>query len=206
MQVGQREFDMLVPADPDAFLNQLEEADQKGEPEPDVYWAAMWPAAIPTATAMLHSHWPPETRVLELGTGIGLPGIAAAARGYSVTLSDYVPLSVDLAVENARRNGLGVQGLVLDWREPQDKQFPRILGADVLYDASRHDDLLNVLDKMLAKDGECWIGEPGRYHFQNFIRNALSRGFQVHYQDETGKPKAEATVGDFQIVVLRRER
>lgn len=205
MLVGDREFDMIVPADPDALFGQVEEADQLGEAEPDIYWAALWPAAIPMATAMLNSELPRGTHALELGTGIGLPGIAASARGCTVTVSDYVPISVALAVHNAQRNGLSVRGLLLDWREPQDERFPLILGADILYDANRHGDLLNVLDKMLCEDGQCWIGDPGRYHFRKFIDRAASRGFVVRVRDESGNEMLEPVTGQFQVIVLTRQ-
>jgi methylase of polypeptide subunit release factors len=50
-------------------------------------------------------------RFLDMGTGSGAVGVAAAARGAVVTACDVNPRAVDLARENLRRNG--VEGEVI---------------------------------------------------------------------------------------------
>jgi len=48
-------------------------------------------------------------------------------------------MAVSLAVENASRNGFPhAQGFTLDWQKPVDRQFPLILGSDVLYELKNH--------------------------------------------------------------------
>src|SRR5262245_54598950 len=49
------------------------------------YWADLWPAARMLAKAVLRESWAPGLEVLEIGCGLGLPGIAALARGLHVT-------------------------------------------------------------------------------------------------------------------------
>ena len=126
---------------------------------------------------------PADTRVLELGCGSGLVGIAALACGLDVTFSDYVPLAVDLALENAARNGFpNAKGLVLDWRAVDQttcERFPLILAADVTYDRSNIDPLLNVLDQMLAPGGEAWFGDAGRSPAEEFVRQAQTAKWSV---------------------------
>jgi predicted nicotinamide N-methyase len=206
IEVEHQAFELVLPTSPDELLNELTaDADQPGEII-DPYWGAIWPAAIPTASAILRSKWPGGTKTLEIGTGIGLVGIAALARGLRVTLSDYIPWSVELALENARRNGFSdATGLVLDWRRPTEEQFPIILASDVLYDANKHDCLLALVHKMLTRDGVCWIGDPGRYHFADFVRKAVQRGFHVRLRNLQGKEFSQPKSGEFQIVVLSRE-
>src|SRR5579862_7146685 len=45
------------------------------------YWADLWPAARMLAKAVLHEPWTPGTEALEVGCGLGLPGIVALAQG-----------------------------------------------------------------------------------------------------------------------------
>ncbi len=93
-----RSFELILPADPDSVLESQLAADrsQAGEDRPaeadgatvDPYWAALWSAAIPTAEAVLRADWRCAERVLELGCGVGLVGLAALACGLQVTFSD----------------------------------------------------------------------------------------------------------------------
>lgn len=48
-------------------------------------------------------------RLLDMGTGSGVLGIAAGARGAIVTACDINPRAVELARENARLNGVAVE-------------------------------------------------------------------------------------------------
>src|SRR5206468_4437622 len=50
------------------------------------YWADLWPSARMLAKAILAETWPPGLTALEVGCGLGLPGIAALAQGLRVIL------------------------------------------------------------------------------------------------------------------------
>ena len=122
-----------------------------------------------------------------------------------MTFSDYVPFAVELALENAARNGFPqARGLMLDWRQPADEQFPWIVAADVTYDRTNIDPLLNVCDRMLAKSGEAWFGDAGRGPADEFIRRAQDRGWSVTLFDEADQPALETAIGRFRRIVLRR--
>src|SRR5262245_5436989 len=53
------------------------------------YWVDPWPAARMLAKYLLHEVWRTDLCALEIGCGLGLPGIAALAQGIHVTFSDY---------------------------------------------------------------------------------------------------------------------
>jgi predicted nicotinamide N-methyase len=143
--------------------------------------------------------------VLELGCGSGLVGLAALAAGWEVTFSDYVPQAVQLAVENAARNGFpNVRGLVLDWRSPPDEKFSWILAADVTYDRTHIGPLLNTLERMLAPGGEAWLGDGGRGPVAEFLLTAGNRGWSASLLDECDRPMDEPVLGHCQRIVLRR--
>ena len=70
------------------------------------YWADLWPAARMLAKVILRESWTPATEALEIGCGLGLPGIVALSRGLRVTFSDYDATALRFAADNARLNGL----------------------------------------------------------------------------------------------------
>ena len=197
-------LELTLPACPDAFLDDpqvLAEHDIDGYMP---YWPYLWPAALAMSRRVLAADWPPGLRALEIGAGVGLVGIVAAACGLNVTLSDYRQTAVDLAVLNARRNGLShVAGRLLDWRTPPDEPFPLILGCDVLYETRNHAPILHLLETMLAPGGRAWIGDAGRQHAAAFVELARGHGFVVELSDVAGTPLAEPQVGRFQLLELR---
>src|SRR3954468_15735379 len=100
--IGPHQFHLFTPTDPDALLEKLESPDAATNPHfADPYWAKLWPAAPLLAAAIIRNPPPSGKRALELGCGSGLVGIAALASGLAVTFSDYVPLAIELALENA---------------------------------------------------------------------------------------------------------
>ena len=211
--VGPRTFRLLTPADPDEFLNHLVEPLDPSQPHlADPYWAKVWPAAGFLAAVVLQKSLSPAPSpvpraplCLELGCGSGLVGLAALAAGWQVTFSDYVPQAVELARENAARNGLaGARGLVFDWRTPPGEQFPFIVAADVTYDRTNIEPLLTTLAAMLAPEGEAWLGDAGRGPVADFVAAAAARGWSVSLYDEHDRPASAPALGRCQRIVLRR--
>ncbi len=99
-------------------------------------WAKIWPASLPLAMYMRRVVPGAGERVLEIGAGLGLAGLFAAKRGFSVVLSDIVPEALLFARINALRNGLGdtVQVRRLDFtKEDHSERYDRIIGSEVLY-------------------------------------------------------------------------
>ena len=204
--VASRTFRMLLPADPDRFLDDLDESPSAPKELADPYWAKLWPAAYHLAEAMLAADFPAGTEILEIGCGSGLAGLAALARGYRVTFSDYVPLAVELALENAKRNDLAASasGLVLDWSEPPPLQVGVLIAADVLYERAKNPILVNLLDKILAPTGVAWFSDAGRSASADFLKMATDRGFSVKLFDEHNRPVGIPAVGSYQRFVVRK--
>lgn len=156
-------FLMCRPADPDRMLDHpaIHAAFQQDEYMP--YWCDLWPAARMLAKAVLHENWPAALQTLELGCGLGLPGVAALAKGLDVTFSDYDATALRFAADNARRNGFTRFSLLqLDWRKPPASQFPLILAADLIYEERNVAPLVGALQALLPTDGLCLLTDQDR--------------------------------------------
>ena len=160
--MGEVELSLLRPVSPDALLD--EEAFARDEFLP--YWAELWPAATAFASAL------PAVagrRVVELGCGLGLPSLVAAALGAEVTATDWAADAVELLQENAARNGLALRAEVRDWREPWPERFDIALAADVLYERRKVEPLLERLGELAPV---AYLGLAGRPYEAEFLRKA----------------------------------
>jgi len=201
--IAGREFRLWLPAVPDAFLDDPHVVARHDHDEYMPYWAYLWPASIPLAEAVLRQPWPLSTRVVELGAGIGLVGLAALAAGYRVTFTDYDPLAVTLALANAKRYGFTAEGAVVDWRSAPEWTFPVILACELLYEDRNHEPLLKLTRDWLEPNGVACFGDGGRMRAERFCRLLPEYGLESRVFDERGSPLPALHVGRFQRIDVR---
>jgi predicted nicotinamide N-methyase len=155
-------LELLRPESPEALLD--EQAFERDEFLP--YWAELWPAASALAEAL------PDVRglrVVELGCGLGVTSLVAAAKGADVTATDWAEDAIALLRRNAERNGLSLRAEVRDWREPWPERFDLALAADVLYERRNVEPLLERLAEVAPA---AYVGLAGRPYEQEFLRHA----------------------------------
>jgi predicted nicotinamide N-methyase len=162
------------------------------------YWTDLWPAARMLAKVILREPPQPGTRVLELGSGLGLPGIAALACGLRVTFSDCDATALEFAAANARANGFTeFDLLLLDWwYPPDDLRFPIVLASDLLYELRNINPIVKLLKRVLEPDGLCLLTDQDRLPAYN-LREALE-GVGLTYTTRTlraGEPGGRRTRG-----------
>jgi len=176
-----RALRLTIPASPDAFLDDPAVLAASARDDYMPYWSYLWPSSLETAVAVLQHDWRPRRSALEIGAGTALTGLAALARGLSVTFSDYDQRAIDLALFNARENHLdqNAKGLLLDWRQPHNQQFDVIFGCDVIYEKQNHEPIVRLLEKMLAPAGQAWITDPGRHQADAFLELVAASKFRV---------------------------
>jgi predicted nicotinamide N-methyase len=162
---------ILRPRDSEELLE--EEAFEHEELLP--YWAELWPSSVALARAVA-AHSLRGARTLELGCGLGLVSIAAAIAGGKVLATDWSAESIRFTTGNATRNDVHVDTAVVDWSSPQElvNQAPwkLVLGSDVLYERRMVDQMLDVLPRLVAPEGEVWIADPGRQTSMEFLDRA----------------------------------
>jgi ETFB lysine methyltransferase len=163
-------FDIERPADSYSLLDDPVVLDAHERDEYMPYWADLWPAARMLAKAVAKEDWSKYPRAgdkleaLELGCGLGVPGLTALASGLHVTFTDYDLTAVRFAANNARRNKLyNFKTLPLDWRcAPAHLKVPVILGADLTYETRNIDPLVKLIRQVLLPGGVCLLTDQDR--------------------------------------------
>src|SRR5215213_7571289 len=90
LRVGSTALSLLRPRDAEALLDEDAFADDEFLP----YWAELWPAGLALARVL-----PAElegVRVVDVGCGLGVPSLVAAARSARVTATDWAADAIDL--------------------------------------------------------------------------------------------------------------
>ena len=162
---GNRSLWLLRPADYEPLLDDPDVRLRNRADNYMPYWAQVWAGAFVLADALVQKNWPVGTRVLEIGCGLGLNGLAALQMGLAVDFTDYEPLAVEFALASARANCFDPEsfgGYVLDYRQPKDQTYPLILGGEVLYEERLVRQVCGLLQQMLAPGGEAWLADPYR--------------------------------------------
>jgi predicted nicotinamide N-methyase len=139
------------------------------------FWTDLWPAARMLAKVILREPLPAGAEVLEVGCGLGLPGVVALARGLRVTFSDYDAAALEFAARNARLNGFQeFRVLRLDWRDPPpDLRVPMVLGSDLIYEVASVVPLVGLLKRVLLPGGQCLLTDQERVPSQH-LRDTLA--------------------------------
>jgi predicted nicotinamide N-methyase len=128
------------------------------------YWTDLWPASRMLAKVIHRETWTPGTEALEIGCGLGLPGIVALSRGLKVTFSDYDECALRFAAANARLNGFeNFRCLQMDWRfPPEGLQVPVLLAADLIYEMRNVKPIVVLIRKILHPEGICLLTDQDR--------------------------------------------
>ncbi len=144
------------------MVQDLESALKGKDPFKDVstfpFWIKLWESAMILADVV--GTLQPETgsRMLELGAGLGAPGLVAAARGFDVTLSDNEKLCLDFQRVSAAANQIKVDCRYVDWKKPPAMEpFDTIIGADILYRDELIEPLLALFIKYLKPGGSIYL-------------------------------------------------
>ncbi|MEU4560350.1 50S ribosomal protein L11 methyltransferase [Actinoplanes sp. NPDC023936] len=127
--------------------------------QPLPFWAFVWAGGQSLARYLLdHPAEAAGKRVLDVATGSGVAGIAAALCGAaSVAVSDIDPAAVAAARRNAAANGVTVTG---DEPEPQ-----LVLAGDVFYSPAVAPQMTSFLRAAGRAGATVLVGDPGRGYF-----------------------------------------
>jgi len=128
------------------------------------YWVKIWEAAIVMASFMAAMPPAEGKRVLELGAGLGVPGLVASAFGHRVMVTDYQEEILDFGRVSAAVNGCdGVLFGRVDWTKPSELgQFEVVIGSEVLFHPRFFEPLLDAFKRYLAPGGAIYLSHDVR--------------------------------------------
>jgi predicted nicotinamide N-methyase len=145
-------------AHPGSGLRRLADSD-----EPP-YWAYVWGGGAALARYMLgHPQTVAGRRVLDLGAGGGIVGIAAALAGArQVLASDTDPNALAVLGVNAAANGVAIEIQPGDLTAGPPPDVDLVAVGDLFYAADLAERVTGFLDRCLAVGIEVLVGDPYR--------------------------------------------
>jgi predicted nicotinamide N-methyase len=185
--IGEHVFLIERPTDTEATLEPPGGALGRYMP----YWVDLWPAARMLAKWIVRQRWPEGIQALEVGCGLGLPGVAALSMGLRVTFSDCDSSALKFASRNARLNGFtAFDTLHMDWSHPpQGVLYPILLASDLLYEERNVAPLVALIDRLLTDDGICLLTDADRVPSETLRRLLSERGLPFTTQTlRAGEP------------------
>jgi len=186
-------------------ITDLEQILEGKDPLKDVstfpFWIRLWEAAIVLSEFVAGLPCEKGVSLLELGAGLGAPGLTAAAAGFEVTLSDYEELILDFERINAAASHLDtVRFSMLDWLNPPEmEQYDVIIGAEILFREEFFQPLLNVLRRALKPNGVVYLAhDVKRRSLEPFLKLA-----EKEYRISASQRKLKSLEED-KIILLTR--
>jgi predicted nicotinamide N-methyase len=150
-------------ADPGSGLRRLAEARGDDDPPPP-YWAWVWGGGAALARYVLDN--PARVagrRVLDLGAGSGIVGIAAARAGARAMIASEIdPDGRAVLALNAAANGVAFEAIVGDLTAGSPLPADLVLVGDLFYAPDVATRTTAFLDRCLAAGMEVLIGDPHR--------------------------------------------
>lgn len=146
------------------------------------YGVTLWTAAIALAhhVAAIGEEFR-ACRILELGSGAGLPGITAASYGARVVQTDRSKLALALARRNIALNNIHtIEQRTADWTSWEiGEKYDWIFGSDILYGEAMHEHLRRIFETNLKPGGRVLLSDPFRATSFKLLEALESDGWTI---------------------------
>lgn len=167
------------------------------------FWVKIWEASLVLADLMASMPPRPGQTLLELGAGLGVPGLAAAAAGYQVTLSDYEQYILNFQKVNAAASKVEqqVNHALIDWLSPPDDlpRYDTIIGAEILFRETFFAPLISIFRTYLKPGGTIYLAhDVRRKSLPAFLLQA-----EKHFEVAVSKRTLRAEDKELTIIVNR---
>lgn len=190
-----------------ALVSWVDEQRYLGEDGTKQYGMLLWPASIALALEIgERAARFRGKRVLELGAGVGLPGIAAAALGARVVQTDRDEEALTLCRENAGRNGVATDVRNADWSSwNQTSRHDWLIASDILYRPSLHAQLVSILADAARAGTRILVADPMRPASLRLLEQMERDGWSVRMTRYTiGTGELQRVIGVFDLELHAR--
>lgn len=186
LRVDDKEVRLLKIADLEEFLDGKDPFANVSE---FPFWIRLWDAAMILAYVLGGQTSTEGKRVLELGAGLGAPGLAAAVAGFDVTLSDYEDIILDFQRVSAAASGLDkVQFCHFDWLNPPALEpFDILAGAEILFREEFFEPLLGVFQNCLKDDGHIYLAHDAKRQSLGKFLKLAQHDFEIGLKEQVIK-------------------
>ncbi|WP_232300535.1 class I SAM-dependent methyltransferase [Desulfonatronovibrio magnus] len=175
VRVGEHTLQILQITDIEKYVDMLAEESKEKIELP--FWAKIWPASILLSYYITSLDTNEEKKIIELGSGIGIAGLFAAAMGFKVILSDNNPMALLFAKINILKNNLSSAAEVMPVDFTADRlgqTFDYIIGSEIFYKESAYRGLVKFLLAHLdnKQDSEVVLAADYRRQAKKFFQVA----------------------------------
>jgi predicted nicotinamide N-methyase len=193
LSIENHNFKILTVKNIDDLLDELIDSDPSLEEVMDErlpYWPEIWPSSLALSRYILEeSLIYGNKKIIELGCGIGLVGMAVSLQGGNILLTDYQPDALLFAEMNWLLNlGRSPSTVLMDWRNPDTSQkYDIILASDIIYERRFYWPIMESFRNLLAPDGHIYLSEPNRKFAKEFFDRLQENVFKYkQYQMTEG--------------------
>lgn len=195
VKIGQIELQFHKPRSIDRYLDPKDV--MRGFP----MWSKLWEASAVLVQHMADLPVDHERSILELGAGLGVAGITAAAMGHDVTLTEYDPNALLFLQANVAQNNCDrAKVRRLDWFQPDlDGKFDLIIGSELVYQDKAVDALGALFNRYLHPQGKIVLVERVRSTGVIFF-DRMAQQFDINTRKHTLRSKGnKETVVVFEL-------
>lgn len=199
IEIGGRDWRIEAVEDQSALTEQSEAF------EHFPFGLLLWDSAPVLAGALAaQPEWVAGKPVLELGAGVGVAGLVAAALGGRVRQTDHGREALARCQRNAALNGIaGVAWALADWTDWRDEtRYDVILGSDILYEAELHPALAAIFARNLAPGGRVLLTDPGRTNTPRFLALLEAEGWRIEKRRKRVPALSPTRPGETVVVTL----
>ncbi len=181
LKIGDHTIHLLKPSEIEEFLNSKDPFTDAGA---FPFWAKLWEASVVLAHLLAATPERRGKRLLEIGAGLGLPGIVASLAGFVAVLADNEQVILDFQQVSAAANGSkSARHILFDlFQPPEIGTFDVIGGAEILSGEEIVDPLLDICKNYLAAGGTVYLAHDLRRKCLPIFLRKAERDFSIGSQ------------------------
>lgn len=155
-------------------------------------WAKVWPASMVLADFMAEQVVDPEKKIIEIGSGIGLVGIAASAFGHNMSITEHNNDAMEFARANAFINGFpDIPIFSMNWNEPSLMiQYDQIVGSEIIFRQEDFMPIQKLFQSILKPGGQVILVSEIRKPVLGFYQK-IKDVFDLKFQQKTLRSENE---------------